>query len=40
MQNGSVLGKPCIYSRVDSFRYEIELISLEIKALSPTINIA
>ena len=39
-RNGSVLGNSCIYSRIDSGKYEIELTPLTIRSLSPTINSA
>ena len=39
-RNGSVLGNSCIYSRIDSGKYELELTPLTIRSLSPTINSA
>ena len=34
------VGNSCIYSRIGSIKYEIELIALKIRSLSPTINIS
>ena len=39
-ENGPAFGNSCIYSRIDSITYEIELIPLKTRSLSPTINIA
>ena len=39
-ENGSVWGNFCIYSRMNSIKYEIELIPLKIRSSSPKINIA